>query len=423
MRSPPTYLYLVAVTAALAFASMVVCASAAYEGLLVDKVDKVDTVDQEELSPLLLTGSPEFYREEILGYYHDHALELDTYQQHHQHQQQQHHQQEQHAMATAADDCTNAPQVLVDGINTVETQLATILGSLPFGSVVQYILTSAFKVLLAVLDGPGKLIGTALTGVAINLSFGTLKGALSLLALIKFLKPILTPVIDILSTVQTTILSTVSCFAGKGYHLNRLEQPEEEGKAMVETSTTATTEGDEAEKQVQQQEEQEQQQGAVSSPLSVGHCAWIAKNYQQVVSDAIAHNPMVTGRLPEGSSEDLRRLTQGSLSTLEWMQKYSLASNLAPLPDNINDDHSDGVDLAAGFALTGQSFFAGKILGQFMVALLETVNTETGTEVEAGVGRDGDYEHDETVLYALTSLGLTVNLSNALEACLSAASY
>lgn len=32
MRSPPTYLYLVAVTAALAFASMVVCASAAYEG-------------------------------------------------------------------------------------------------------------------------------------------------------------------------------------------------------------------------------------------------------------------------------------------------------------------------------------------------------------------------------------------------------
>ncbi|KAF9138362.1 hypothetical protein BGX30_009257 [Mortierella sp. GBA39] len=403
MRSPPTYLCLVAVTAALALVSIVVCASAA------------DEVDQEELSPLLLTGSPEFYRKEILGYYHDLALELDTHQQRHQQQRQQ---QEQHALATAADDCTDAPQVLVGGINAVETQLANILGSLPFGSVVQYILTSAFKVLLTALDGPGKLIGTSLTGVAINLSFGTLKGALSLLALIKFLKPILTPVIDILSTVQTTILSTVSCFAGKGYHLNRLEQPEE---AMVETSTAVTAVGDEAEKQVQQREEQEQQQGAINSPLSVGHCAWIAKNYQQVVSDAIAHNPVTTGRLPEGSSEDLRRLAQGSLDTLRWMQKYSLASNLSPLSDNINDDSSDGVNLAAGFALTGQPFFAGKILDQFMVALLETVNTESGDETGAGAGHDDDYEHDETVLYALTSLGLTVNLSNALEACLSAA--
>ncbi|KAF9548414.1 hypothetical protein EC957_006630 [Mortierella hygrophila] len=378
MRSPSTYLCFVAVTAALALVSMVVCASAADEGL-------EDTVDQEELSPLLLTGSPEFYRKEILGYYHDLALELDTHQQHHQQQRQQ---QEQHAIATAtaADDCTDAPQVLVDGINAVETQLATILGSLPFGSVVQYILTTAFKVLLTALDGPGKLIGTSLTGVAINLSFGTLKGALSLLALIKFLKPILTPVIDILSTVQITILSTISCFAGKGYHLNRLEQPEE---TMVETSTAATAVGDEAEK--------------------------------QVVSDAIAHNPVTTGRLPEGSSEDLRRLAQGSLDTLKWMQKYSLASNLSPLSDNINDDSSDGANLAAGFALTGQPFFAGKILDQFMVALLETVNTEPGNETEAGAGHDDDYEHDETVLYALTSLGLTVNLSNALEACLSAA--
>lgn len=369
-------------------------------------------MDQEELSPLLLTGSPEFYRKEIIGDYHALAQELDTHQQHYQqqqHQQQQRPQQE-HAMATAADDCTDAPQVLVDGISAVETQLATILGSLPFGFVVQYILTSAFKVLLTALDGPGKLIGTALSGVAINLSFGSLKGALSLLALIKFLKPILTPVIDILSAVQTTILSTVSCFAGKGYHLNRLEQPEEE--AMVETSTAATADDDEAGKQVQQQvqqqEEQGQQQGAINSPLSVGHCAWIAKNYQQVVSDAIAHNPVTTGRLPEGSSEDLRRLTQGSLDTLEWMHKYSLASNLTPLPDNINDNSSDGVNLASGFALTGQPFIAGKILGQFMVALLETVNTETGAEAEAGT------EHDETVLYALTSLGFTVNLSNAL---------
>ncbi|KAG9070758.1 hypothetical protein KI688_008298 [Linnemannia hyalina] len=402
MRSPPTYLCLVAATAALALVSMVMCASAADEGL-------GDTVDQEELSPLLLTGSPEFYRKEILGYYHDLALELDTQQQHHQ---QQHQQQEQHAIATAtaADDCTDAPQVLVDGINAVETQLATILGSLPFGSVVQYIITAAFKVLLTALDGPGKLIGTSLTGVAINLSFGTLKGALSLLALIKFLKPILTPVIDILSTVQTTILSTIGCFAGKGYHLNRLEQPEE---AMVETTTAATAVGYEAQKQVKQREEQEQQQGAIDSPLSVGHCAWIAKNYQQVVTDAIAHNPVTTGRLPEGSSEDLRRLAQGSLDTLRWMQKYSLASNLSPLSDNINDDSSDGVNLATGFALTGRPFFAGKILDQFMVALLETVNIEPGN--------DDDYEHDETVLYALTSLGLTVNLSNALEACLSAA--
>lgn len=374
----------------------------------------MDTVDQEELSPLLLTGSPEFYRKEIIGHYRALALELDTHQQHHQ---QQHQQQEQHTMATVADDCTDAPQVLVDGINAVETQLATILGSLPFGSVVQYILTSAFKVLLTALDGPGKLIGTALSGVAINLSFGTLKGALSLLALIKFLKPILTPVIDILSTVQTTVLSTVSCFASKGYHLHRLEQPEEE--AMVETTTTATADDNESEKQVQQHEEQHeekvQHQGAISSPLSVGHCAWIAKNYQQVVSDAIAHNPLTAGRLPEGSSEDLRRLTQGSLDTLEWMQNYSLASNLSPLSDNINDDSNDSVTLAAGFALTGQPFFAGKILGQFMVALLETVNTETGAEAEV------ETEHDETVLYALTSLGLTVNLSNALEACLSAA--
>ncbi|KAG0318140.1 hypothetical protein BGZ97_004290 [Linnemannia gamsii] len=293
-------------------------------------------------------------------------------------------------MAVAADDCTNAPGVLVDGINAIETQLATILGSLPFGAVVQGILVSAFRVLITTLDGPGKLIGTTLTSLAINLSFGTLKGALSLLALIKILKPILTPVIDILSTVQTTILNTISCFAGKGYHLNRLEQPEDDNGA------------------------EEQQQHPL---LSVGHCAWIAKNYQQVVSDAIAHNPVTTGRLPEESSEDLKRLTQGSLDTLEWMQKYSIASNL----DLSDVGDSDSINLAAEFALTGRSFFAGKILDQFRVALLETVTTETdGAEAKA-FEQYGNYEHDETVLYALTSLGLAVNLSNALEGCLSAA--
>ncbi|KAG0287099.1 hypothetical protein BGZ96_008912 [Linnemannia gamsii] len=302
-------------------------------------------------------------------------------------------------MATAADDCTYAPGVLVDGINAVETQLATILGSLPFGAVVQNILTSAFKVLLTTLDGPGKLIGTALTVVSINLSFGTLKGALSILALIKVLKPILTPVIDILSTVQTAILNTVSCFAGKGYHLNRVEQPEDDNGT-----------------------EQQQQH----LPLSVGHCAWIAKNYQQVVSDAIAHNPVITGGLPEESSEDLRRLTQGSLDTLEWMQKYSVASNMNLSDMNDNESEGEGINLAAGFALTGQPFFAGKILDQFRVGLLETVTTEADeaeamAEVETeAVDQYDDHEHDETVLYALTSLALTVNLSNALEACLSA---
>lgn len=101
------------------------------------------------------------------------------------------------------------------------------------------------------------------------------------------------------------------------------------------------------------------------------------------------------------------------------MQKYSLASNLSPLSANINDSSSDGVNFAAGFVLTGQPFFAGKILGQFMVALLETANTEPG--VEAEVEHDDDYEHDETGLYALTSLGLTVNLFNVLKACLSSA--
>lgn len=351
---------------------------------------EVDTTGQEELSAFMLIGRPEFYRKMILGHYHDLVLELEI-------RQQQ--RQEQHALATAADDCTNAPGVLVDGINAVETQLATILGSLPLGAVVQNILISAFKVLLATLDGSGKLIGTALTAVSINLSFGTLKGALSLLALIKVLKPILNPIIDILSTVQTTILNTVSCFAGKGYHFNRLEQPEDDNG-------------------------REQQQQRL--PLSVGHCAWIAKNYQQVVSDAIAHNLVTTGRLPEESSEDLRRLTQGSLDTLEWMQKYSIASNLN-LPDmNDNEGDGDGINLAAGFTLTGQPFFAGKILDQFRVALIETATTEaeeaeakSEVEIEAA-DQYGDREHDETVLYALTSLALTINLSNALEACLSA---
>ncbi|KAG0273607.1 hypothetical protein BGZ95_010600 [Linnemannia exigua] len=410
--------------------------------LAASAADQEGTGYQDDLSTIATTGSPEFYHNEILSQYHVAVFELYSRQQ--QQQQQQHQQQQQyqyqqqqqqpvqqgesqqqpqqHAMASAANDCADAPGVLVDGINAVENQLSQILGSLPFGAVVQYILTSVFKAVLSIVDGPGKLIGTAITGVAINLSFAVLKGALSLLSLIKFLKPILTPVIDILSTAQTTVLDTVNCFAGKGYHLNRLEQ-----------QNAATTMDENAIQQHQQklllqlQRQQEEEQQVLSAPLSIGHCAWIAKNYRDLVADAIAQNPVTKG-LPEGSSEDLRRVAQGALNTLEWMQNYSVASNLyLPPYDRRNGDKSNddaGVRLAAEFALTGRPFFAGKILRQYMVSLLEVATSSVGLETEQQQQKHDvnyDYEHDEIVLYALTSLGLTVNMSNALEACLSAA--
>ncbi|KAG0376900.1 hypothetical protein BGX24_007042 [Mortierella sp. AD032] len=327
-------------------------ASAAVLGLaaalVASAADHVEGTEyQDDLSTIATTGSPEFYRDEILSQYHLAVFELYSHQ-----QQQQQQQQQQHVMATAADDCANAPGVLVDGINAVENQLSQILSSLPFGAVVQYLLSSVFKAVLSVVDGPGKVVGTAITGVAINLSFAVLKGALSLLSLIKFLKPILTPVIDILSTTQTTVLNT------------------------------------------------------------------------DLVADAIAQNPVTKG-LPEGSSEDLRRVAQGALDTLEWMEKYSVASNLnlssydSRSGDKSNDDA--GVRLAAEFALTGRPFFAGKILHQYMVSLLEVATSSVGLGAEQQQQQHDDYEHDETVLYALTSLGLTINMSNALEACLSAA--
>ncbi|KAK3843954.1 MAG: hypothetical protein J3R72DRAFT_473557 [Linnemannia gamsii] len=393
-------------------------ASAAVLGLAAalaaSAADQEGTDYQDDLSTIATTGSLEFYRDEILSQYHLAVFELYSHQQPQQQQQQQHgqdqQQQQQHVMATAADDCANAPGVLVDGINAVENQLSQILGSLPFGAVVQYLLSSVFKVVLSIVDGPGKVVGTAITGVAINLSFAVLKGALSLLSLIKFLKPILTPVIDILSTTQTTVLNTVNCFAGKGYHLNRLEQQN--------TATTMDENG------IQQQQQQQLEEQLLSVPLSIGHCAWIAKNYQDLVADAIAQNPVTKG-LPEGSSEDLRRVAQGALDTLEWMEKYSVASNLnlssydGRSGDKSNDDV--GVRLAAEFTLTGRPFFAGKILHQYMVSLLEVATSSVGLGAEQQQQRHDDYEHDETVLYALTSLGLTINMSNALEACLSAA--
>ena len=55
--------------------------------------------------------------------------------------------------------------------------------------------------------------------------------------------------------------------------------------------------------------------------------------------------------------------------------------------------------MAEEFVLTGRPLFAGHLLDQYMAALVETVGAE--------------HDDDETVLYALTSLGLTVNMSNA----------
>ncbi|KAF9090112.1 hypothetical protein BGX23_006207 [Mortierella sp. AD031] len=266
----------------------------------------------------------------------------------------------------AADDCTNTPTVLLEGITAVEDQLGAALASLPFGTIVQTIISTTFRTMLSYVDGKRKVVGSTLSAEAINLSFAALKGALSLLSLNRILNPILTPVINLQTTVQTTILNNISCFAFKGYPDSRMED------------TTAMDVDD----------------GAQSAqPLSVGHCAWIARTYHELVSDAIARSPAM--RLPEGSSGELRRLAQGSLDTLELMQKYSVASNL-----NLSKEGGGGFSssaegaMAEEFVLTGRPLFAGHLLDQYMIALVETV------------------------LYALTSLGLTVNMSNALEGCL-----
>jgi hypothetical protein len=117
----------------------------------------------------------------------------------------------------------------------------------------------------------------------------------------------------------------------------------------------------------------------------------------------------------------MKRAAQGALDTLKWMQEFSVASNL-DLSGDISDNGTGiGVNLATEFALTGRPFFAGKILHQYMISLLD-VATSAGTELQQHGGNNiYDIEHDETVLYALTSLGVTINMSNALEACLTSA--
>ncbi|KAF9130965.1 hypothetical protein BGW39_002429 [Mortierella sp. 14UC] len=324
---------------------------------------------QDDLGTISTTGSLELYRDEILAEYHAIAVGLDSRQ--HQYQEQQQKEQQQQQQQQQGQDQQQQQQ------HSMTTALTTV--SMPRSSWRRHPIPPQVRL-----------------------------QALSLLSLIKFLKPILAPVIDILTTAQTTILNTFTCFANKGYHLNRLEQQlQQQDDAAIDKDTTT--------------EQQQPLQVLEQEPLSIGRCSWIAKNYQDLVRDAIVHNPVTKGLL-DGSSEDLRRVVQGALDTLEWMQKYSVTSNLNLSNDNSNNGGGVGVNLATEFALTGRPFFAGKILHQYMVSLLE-VGTSAGVELQQHGDGNGDYdvEHDETVLYALTSLGLTVNMSNVLETCLSTA--
>ncbi|KAF9926326.1 hypothetical protein FBU30_004093 [Linnemannia zychae] len=355
------------------------------------------TVDPDDWSSILTTRDPVFYRKEILLQYNSLTNELasKSFKERQEKQQQSDHdqtsfgqdlQQQVNALATGADECTRTPKVLIDGLDAVENRLAQILGSFPGGLVVQYALASTLKALLAAL-GTNKVVGTALMGVSISLAFSTLIAALSLLASISFLNPIVQPAIDILITVQTTLAQTIHCFADKGYIVSPSNQAGEP---------------------VDDQKQIEQDQGFLS--FSVGHCAWIAKIYQQMVSEAITYNPVTKG-LPDASSEDLRRLAQGSLEILKWMQNYSVVSNMPPFNDNVSNVNED-IGMAAKFDLIGKPFFSGKVLNQYMLALLEVTTAEESID-------QNNHEYDDIVLYALTSLSLTVNMSNALEACLS----
>ncbi|KAG0244466.1 hypothetical protein BGX31_009131 [Mortierella sp. GBA43] len=118
---------------------------------------------------------------------------------------------------------------------------------------------------------------------------------------------------------------------------------------------------------------------ADSLPLLVNqvHCNGVANMYRNTVKDSIKTCPAIGGSAPE----NMKRAASGSASVLDLMDKSSVASTNEEL-------------------LAVRPIFAANLLDQYRQELLTVADSE------------------EMKDYAQTNLGLVINMSNALEACL-----
>ncbi|KAK3828307.1 MAG: hypothetical protein J3Q66DRAFT_394604 [Benniella sp.] len=116
----------------------------------------------------------------------------------------------------------------------------------------------------------------------------------------------------------------------------------------------------------------------VLSKLQQVNCNSVADVYRSMVKDSIKTTPAIEG----SASEDMKRAAAGSASVLNLMDKSSIASSNENL-------------------LAMRPVFAGNLLDQYRQELIHLTSDE-----------------DEMKPYAETNLGLVINMSNALEACL-----
>ncbi|KAF9081299.1 hypothetical protein BGX27_004990 [Mortierella sp. AM989] len=119
--------------------------------------------------------------------------------------------------------------------------------------------------------------------------------------------------------------------------------------------------------------------GTTKIVIDQSHCSSLADLYRQVIAESIKINPALS--LPTDASEDLKRLAAGSLSVLDLMDKSSIATT------------NDGL-------LASRPIFASDVLDQYRSELLRVATT------------------DDIKDYAISALGTSIGVSNALESCL-----
>ncbi|KAF9557029.1 hypothetical protein EC968_007853 [Mortierella alpina] len=120
--------------------------------------------------------------------------------------------------------------------------------------------------------------------------------------------------------------------------------------------------------------------GATKIEIQASHCNSLADLYRLVVDDST--KTCAALGLPAEASEELKRLTAGSAAVLELMGKTSIAANNEAL-------------------VSTRPIFAADVLDQYRIELLRATDAAENVKI-----------------YAETSLGVVVGISNALEACL-----
>ena len=227
--------------------------------------------------------------------------------------------------------CTDIAGILtglVPGLDSVTSNATAvpILGTI--GTEIKGKLTELASDILGIVAAP---LTTAIAAI---------KSALQAIANIPIIGTIVKPILGIIDT----ILKVLSTLKGCGPSIP-LPLPVGESKAEVEPEA---------------------------------QCSAIADLYRSLIKDSIKQSPVV----PESATEDLKRVTAGSLSLLSLMDSSSIAST------------NDAI-------LATRPIFSGDLLDQYRREMVHLSS-----------------ENDDLRKFAQTNLALIVSMSNALEACL-----